>query len=69
MLRSVPVRASARRSWMSRRRVQLVGASLVAALLPFLYRSYFYRGTGGDMRSLNAFVGNIAAVIMALWIR
>ncbi len=69
MLHSVPIRAPARRSLMSRRRFQLIGALLLAALLPYLLRAFFYPGTGGQTGSLNALVGNFAAVVMALWIR
>ena len=69
MLHSVPVRALARRSMLSRRRFQLIGALLIAAIIPYLLRSFFYEGTGGNTGSLNALVGNFAAVVMALWIR
>ncbi|MEO5641008.1 MAG: hypothetical protein ABIQ98_04490, partial [Sphingomicrobium sp.] len=69
MLHSVPVRAAPRRSLMNRRRVQLVGALLIAALLPFVIRSLTFPGTAAETRSVNALVGNIAAVVMALWIR
>ena len=69
MLHSTPVRAAPRRSLMNRRRVQLVGALLIAALLPYLLRAYITEGTESLTMSINAFVGNIAAVIMALWIR
>ena len=69
MLHSVPIRAPARRSLMGRRRFQLIGAMLLAALLPYLLRAFFYEGTGGQTGSLNALVGNFAAVVMALWIR
>jgi len=69
MLHSTPVRAAPRRSLMSRRRVQLVGALLIGALLPYLLRAYITEGTESLTMSINAFVGNIAAVIMALWIR
>ena len=69
MLHSVPVRAPARRSLLSRRRFQLIGALVVAALVPYLLRPIFYGVTGDQAQSLNALVGNIAAVVMALWIR
>jgi lipopolysaccharide/colanic/teichoic acid biosynthesis glycosyltransferase len=69
MLHSVPVRALARRSMLSRRRFQLIGALLIAAIIPYLLRSFFYEGTGGNTGSLNALIGNFAAVVMALWIR
>ena len=45
MLHSTPVRAAPRRSLMNRRRVQLVGALLIGALLPYLLRAYITEGT------------------------
>ncbi len=59
-----------RRSLFTRRRFQLVGALLVAALLPYFLR-YFnfpdFRLEG--LRSSNALVGNVAAVVIAMWMR
>ena len=69
MFHSVPVRAVARRALLSRRRFQLVGALIIAALVPYLIRPIFYGVAGGEPQSINALVGNIAAVVMALWIR
>ncbi len=59
-----------RRSLFTRRRFQLVGALLVAALLPYFLR-YFdlpdFRVQG--LSSSNALIGNVAAVIIAMWMR
>jgi lipopolysaccharide/colanic/teichoic acid biosynthesis glycosyltransferase len=69
MLHSLPVRAPTRRSLLSRRRFQLIGALIIAALVPYLLRPLFYGVAGGAQNSVNSLVGNLAAVVMALWIR
>ena len=70
MFHSTPVRSiEQRRSLITRRRVQFQGALLMSALLPYLLRSLISQGTYDDATSLNSFVGNIAAVIIALWVR
>jgi len=69
MLHATPVRAPSRGSLMSRRRFQLVGALIAAALLPYFVRSLFWPGTGDDATTLNALVGNAAAVVLAMWVR
>jgi lipopolysaccharide/colanic/teichoic acid biosynthesis glycosyltransferase len=38
-------------------------------MLPFLFRTLFYELAGGAQNSVNSLVGNLAAVVMALWIR
>ena len=69
MLHSVPVRSPARRSLLSSRRVQLMCALFVSALLPYLVRSIAYPGTSQEPTSLNVLIGNVAAVVLAVWIR
>ena len=58
-----------KRSILTRRRAQLVGALIVTALLPYLVRSALIDGSGGTPTSINALLGNVAAVVLALWIR
>ena len=58
-----------KRSILTRRRAQLVGALIVTALLPYLVRSALIDGSGGTPTSINALLGNMAAVVLALWIR
>ena len=53
-----------------RRRFQLAGAILFAALVPYLLR-YFSRADFSllALAGSNAFVGNLAAVLIAFWMR
>ena len=69
MLHASPVRAVQRRSLLSRRRAQLVGALIAGALLPYLVRSILWPGTGDEATSLNALAGNAAAIVLAMWVR
>jgi len=69
MLHASPVRAVQKRSLLSRRRAQFVGALIAGALLPYLLRTIFWPGTGDEDTSLNALAGNAAAVVLALWVR
>lgn len=68
MLRAPPV-ASARRSLITRRRIQLAGALIVGAMLPYLIRRVFWPSTGGETSSLNALAGNGAAIILVMRVR
>ena len=68
-LHSTPVRSAQRRSLMSRRRVQLVGAFLFSAVLPYVVRIAVTPGSAGDPPAVNTFAGNIVAVLIALWVR
>ena len=69
MLHAKPVRSGNRRSPITRRRVQIGGALVVSALLPFLLRAVMTPGTGGDITTLTALQGNIVAVFLAAWVR
>ena len=69
MLHSVPVRSVSSRSQFIKRRYQLLGALVVSALLPYLFRAWITPGTGDDATTLNALIGNMGAVVLALWAR
>jgi len=69
MLHAAPVRAVQRRSRLSRRRTQFIGALIAGALVPYLLRSVFWWGTGDEPTSLNALIGNVTAVTLAMWVR
>ena len=57
-----------RRFWLTRRRVQLLGALGVAALPPFLWRIVFTPELV-DAATSNALAANIVAVVLTFWIR
>ena len=70
MLHAAPVRATGRRrSLISRRRVQLGGALIIGAFLPYLLRSLFWPGTQDDPQSITALVANVLAIMLAFWVR
>ena len=69
MLHATPLRATQRASLFSRRRAQLAGALIAAALMPYLLRSLLWEGTGNEATSLNALGGNVVAIILAMWVR
>ena len=54
---------------MTRRRVQLLGALLVSAFLPYFIRLMLTPGSAGDPPALNTFGGNAVAVFIAFWVR
>ena len=54
---------------MTRRRVQLLGALLVSAFLPYFIRLALTPGSAGDPPALNTFGGNAVAVFIAFWVR
>ena len=69
MLHASPVRGVRRGSLIGRRRVQIVGALVISALLPFLLRALLYPGTADENTTLNTLSGNIIAVALAMWVR
>lgn len=69
VIHATPVRTLSQRSLIARRRVQLSGALLLGGIMPYLLRSLFWPGTGNEPTSLNALVGNAAAIILAMWVR
>lgn len=54
---------------MTRRRVQLLGALLVSAFLPYFIRLMLTPGSAGDPPAVNTLAGNAVAVFIAFWVR
>ena len=68
MLALTPVSHVRRDTWLGRRRVQLLGAMLLAAVLPLAYRLVIIPESL-YVSSFNAFWANLVAVCLALWLR
>src|SRR4028118_1531527 len=68
MLAFSPVSHVRRASVLGRRRVQLLGAILLAAVLPLLFR-LVVTPEALWISSFNAFWANLVAVCLALWLR
>ncbi|GAA4042832.1 sugar transferase [Sphingomonas rosea] len=68
MLETSPVKRVRRGGWLARRRVQLIGAILLAALVPFAVR-LFFTPSSLWISSTNAFYANVVAVVIAFWLR
>ncbi|NJC05963.1 lipopolysaccharide/colanic/teichoic acid biosynthesis glycosyltransferase [Sphingomonas kaistensis] len=68
MLAFTPVTHVRRDSWLGRRRVQLLGAMLLAAFLPLAFR-LVVTPEALWISSFNAFWANLVAVCLALWLR
>ena len=69
-MKHAPIGTRRRSSIFRRRRVQLAGAILFGALLPYIFR--YYLKTDFSLVALlgsNALLGNFAAVLIAFWIR
>lgn len=68
MLQVAPMKRVQRGRWLQRRRVQLLGAILIAAVGPLVGRLLF---TPDDVwiSSFNAFYANIFAIVVAMWLR
>ena len=62
-------RTGIRRPLLTRRRFQIAGAVLLAALLPYLLRVATIDGAAGDPPVVNAVLANVAAVLIAAWVR
>ncbi|MEO6256164.1 MAG: sugar transferase [Sphingomicrobium sp.] len=58
-----------KRSLLTRRRFQYGGAVVIAALSPFLVRGIIEPKEFAEPASLNALMGNIVAITIALWMR
>jgi lipopolysaccharide/colanic/teichoic acid biosynthesis glycosyltransferase len=58
-----------RPSILTRKRFQFVGALVVGALLPWMARGPLLPGTMFEAASANGFLGNIAAIVIAFWMR
>ena len=61
--------AQLKRSLLTRRRFQYAGALVVAALLIFVARGTILPGLFGEPASVNALIGNAAAITIAFWMR
>jgi lipopolysaccharide/colanic/teichoic acid biosynthesis glycosyltransferase len=57
------------RSILARRRVQLLTAALLGALVPWLVRSLFLPGRPFEPAAVNTLIANAAAVLLAFWMR
>ena len=66
----MPTKKDARRgAFVTRRRFALVGALIVAALIPYFGRILLVPGTVQITPTTNALIANVAAVIIAFWAR
>jgi lipopolysaccharide/colanic/teichoic acid biosynthesis glycosyltransferase len=63
------VQPNAQTSLIARRRFQLAGALVLAALLPYVIRALTIPGSATDPPNVNAMYGNAAAVLLAMWVR
>ena len=63
------VRSRGHQSILTRRRFQIVAALILAAFVPYLIRMATIPGASSDPPVLNAVFGNVAAVLIASWIR
>jgi lipopolysaccharide/colanic/teichoic acid biosynthesis glycosyltransferase len=54
---------------LSRKRFQLASAAVLAATLPWLIRSLFLPGEPFEPAAVNTFIANVAAVLLAFWMR
>ncbi|WP_300974257.1 sugar transferase [Sphingomonas sp. LHG3406-1] len=68
MFQSSPISHVRRTNWLGRRRVQLLGAMLVAAVVPLAWR-LFFTPEALWVSTFNAFWANVVAVVVAFWLR
>lgn len=68
MLQSTPVQHVRRGSWLARRRVQLLGAMLLAGFGPLLWR-FLFTPDAVWISSVNALYANLAAIALTMWLR
>jgi lipopolysaccharide/colanic/teichoic acid biosynthesis glycosyltransferase len=64
-----PVPQRERRTILSRKRFQFVGALVISALLPWLLREVTVTSRPFEAAGMNAFVANSIAVMIAFWMR
>ena len=57
------------RSLLAHRRIQLATTAILAAVMPWLVRSLFLPGRPFEAAAVNSFMANLAAVVLAFWIR
>ncbi len=69
MLQNSPSRSSHRVGWLVRRRFQLLAALILASSIPVLARAILAPSTLWFNATWNAYLGNIAAVVIAFWLR
>jgi lipopolysaccharide/colanic/teichoic acid biosynthesis glycosyltransferase len=62
-------RQRSRQSLLTRRRFQFAGALVLGALLPWLLRGPVLPGTLTEHASINTLAGNVAAIVLAFWMR
>ena len=63
------VRSNGQTSLIARRRFQLAGALVLAAVLPYVVRALTIPGAAADPPNINAMSGNATAVVLAMWVR
>lgn len=56
-------------TFLARRRVQLITAIIVGALLPWAFRGLFLPGRWLEPASINTVLANVVAIVIAFWIR
>ncbi|WP_324807436.1 sugar transferase [Sphingomonas sp. LY29] len=69
MLHMSPTMLKTRRSFFARQRFNLLGALVAAAVIPFVGRAFLTTDATFFASSINAFIFNVAAVIIAFWTR
>ena len=69
MLQLTSRRATQRTAWLVRRRFQLFGALVLAAGIPVLVRAFISPETLWYVATPNALLANLAAVLIAFWLR
>ena len=69
MLHAPPTTLRTQRRFISRQRFNLLGALVAVALLPFLLRAAILPQDTFYAASVNAFIGNVLAVLIAFWVR
>src|SRR4051812_34481930 len=68
-MRDKQVSSERDRPFLSYKRVQFFGALLLGVLVPWVLRGTVLPGKLSEASTLNAAVGNTAAVCIALWVR
>jgi lipopolysaccharide/colanic/teichoic acid biosynthesis glycosyltransferase len=63
-----PLRLSLR-SLLARRRIQLASTATLGALIPWISRGFLLPGRMFEPASVNTFIANVFAVVVAFWIR
>ena len=69
MLHVTPRQSRGRAPWLVRRRIQLLGALLLAPGLPVLIREIVAPSTISDVATWNAYCANLLGVLLSFWLR